>query len=63
MKKITIKISASTGEVTVKPEGYKGDECFRKTKAFEQGLGMTGQCELTPENFESPEQNREQEHS
>lgn len=63
MKKIVFTLSKSTGAATVKPEGYKGEECFTKTKALETGLGMKGECQLTPENFETPEQNREQEHN
>ena len=63
MKKIVFTINSKTGAVTVKPEGYKGDECFTKTKKLEQGLVMSGQCELTPENYETPETNKEQEHN
>lgn len=62
-KKIVFRIDGKTGAATIKPEGYKGEECFTKTKGLEDGLGMKGQCELTPENFESPEQNKEQEHN
>lgn len=58
-KKIVFEINGKTGAATIKPEGYKGEECFTKAKPLEQGLGMKGQCELTPENFEAPEREKE----
>lgn len=58
-KKITIKLDGRTGNVTVKPEGYKGDECFKATEGLERGLNMKGNVENTPEFYEQPERSKE----
>ncbi len=56
MKKIIMSIDPKTGGVSVKTEGYQGEECLKATAGLESGLGMRGQCELSPEYYEKAEQ-------
>jgi len=54
MKKIVVKIHK--GEVTVTPEGYKGETCKDATKLIEKALGKVVSDQATTEAFETPPQ-------
>ena len=42
------------GNVTVAPQGIKGDSCLTATKAIEEALGKTVKSEPTQEMAERP---------
>ena len=60
MKKIIATIDKKTGKLSVKTEGYSGDECLKATEQLEKGLGMTQGCELTPEYFQQKQEGHQE---
>ncbi len=58
-KEIHINIGEE-GEITIKAEGYSGDECLKATEPFERALGRKKSQDLTPEFFETPIQQQEE---
>ena len=56
MRKIVVKINK--GQVTVTPEGYKGETCKDATKLIEKALGKVTSDTPTAEAFETPNQER-----
>jgi hypothetical protein len=55
MRKIVVKINK--GQVTVTPEGFKGESCKNATAALEKALGKVVSDTPTSEMYE--EQNQE----
>lgn len=58
-RKIVMKIDPKTGNCTVAPEGYTGDDCQKATKGLVDGLGMTGSCELTPDYYKASDETQQ----
>lgn len=62
-KRITVTINKKDGGMKVETSGYAGAECLQGAAAqLEKELGMTkeGACELTPEYFQTKEENKDQ---
>lgn len=61
MKKITAVINGKTGGVSIKTEGYSGDECYKATEALEKSLGMDRACAVpTGEFYQEKQENTQQ---
>lgn len=61
MKKIISRIDPKTGVVSVKTEGFSGDECYKATEALEQKLGLDRACATpTPELYQEKQENEQQ---
>lgn len=60
-KRITVTINKKDGGMKVETTGYSGAECLEGAAAqLEKELGMsqTGACELSPEYFQTKEENK-----
>lgn len=61
MKKIICRINNRTGAMTIRAEGFSGEECLKATAPLEKGLGLRDATqELTPEFYQTAEQQSEQ---